>query len=136
MSGGIFLVFFFTYLNRVQIFKQLYVLIFPSLPPLSFFLFPSLSHIYIYIYIYMCVCVCVCECVCLHICVHVYIHIYPRLCTLTYTRIYVCGCTCIYMSASVCVCVSKIYRYIVIYKALCFDVAQGQINGAPNETDI
>ena len=23
---------------------------------------------------------------------------------------------------------------IVIYKALCFDVAQGRINGAPNET--
>ena len=23
---------------------------------------------------------------------------------------------------------------IVIYKALCFDVAQGQMNGAPNET--
>ena len=28
-----------------------------------------------------------------------------------------------------------IYR-IVIYKALCFDVAQGRINGAPNETRI
>ena len=24
--------------------------------------------------------------------------------------------------------------YIVIYKALCFDVAQGRMNGAPNET--
>ena len=23
---------------------------------------------------------------------------------------------------------------VVIYKALCFDVAQGQMNGAPNET--
>ena len=23
---------------------------------------------------------------------------------------------------------------VVIYEALCFDVAQGQINGAPNET--
>ena len=26
------------------------------------------------------------------------------------------------------------YIYIVIYKALCFDVAQGRMNGAPNET--
>ena len=25
-------------------------------------------------------------------------------------------------------------KYIVIYKALCFDVAQGRMNGAPNET--
>ena len=24
--------------------------------------------------------------------------------------------------------------YLVIYKALCFDMAQGRINGAPNET--
>ena len=24
--------------------------------------------------------------------------------------------------------------YIVIYEALCFDVAQGRMNGAPNET--
>ena len=24
--------------------------------------------------------------------------------------------------------------HIVIYKALCFDVAQGRMNGAPNET--
>ena len=27
-----------------------------------------------------------------------------------------------------------LYEVIVIYKALCFDVAQGQMNGAPNET--
>ena len=27
------------------------------------------------------------------------------------------------------------YEYLyVIYKALCFDVAQGRMNGAPNET--
>ena len=26
------------------------------------------------------------------------------------------------------------YEVEVIYKALCFDVAQGQMNGAPNET--
>ena len=26
------------------------------------------------------------------------------------------------------------YLFIVIYKALCFDVAQGRMNGAPNET--
>ena len=33
------------------------------------------------------------------------------------------------MVAQVCVCM-----YVVIYEALCFDVAQGQMNGAPNET--
>ena len=27
-----------------------------------------------------------------------------------------------------------VYIYVVIYKALCFDVAQGRMNGAPNET--
>ena len=26
------------------------------------------------------------------------------------------------------------YQEIVIYEALCFDVAQGQMNGAPDET--
>ena len=26
-----------------------------------------------------------------------------------------------------------VYKYIVIYKALCFDVAQGRMNWAPNE---
>ena len=38
----------------------------------------------------------------------------------------------------ICVCVLTyniyMYVYIVIYKALCFDVAQGRKNGAPNET--
>ena len=38
----------------------------------------------------------------------------------------------------VCVCVFKDYSiekmFIVIYKALCFDVAQDRMNGAPNET--
>ena len=29
---------------------------------------------------------------------------------------------------------SDTYIYIVIYKALCFDVALGWMNGAPNET--
>ena len=28
------------------------------------------------------------------------------------------------------------YEYIVIFEALCFDVAQGRMNGAPNETRI
>ena len=28
----------------------------------------------------------------------------------------------------------KLPIYIVIYQALCFDVAQGRMNGAPNET--
>ena len=26
------------------------------------------------------------------------------------------------------------YIYILIYKALCFDVAQGRVNGVPNKT--
>ena len=26
------------------------------------------------------------------------------------------------------------YSHVVIYEALCFDVTQGQMNGAPNET--
>ena len=30
-------------------------------------------------------------------------------------------------------CVGK-YIQVVIYKAFCFDVAQGRMNGAPNET--
>ena len=29
---------------------------------------------------------------------------------------------------------NDIYLCIVIYKAICFDVAQGRMNGAPNET--
>ena len=28
----------------------------------------------------------------------------------------------------------KLERLIIIYEALCFDVAQGRMNGAPNET--
>ena len=59
------------------------------------------------LYIYMCVCVCVCVSVC--VCV------------------YMCVCVCV----SIC---TYIYIYMVIYKALCFDVAQGRMNGAPNET--
>ena len=31
-------------------------------------------------------------------------------------------------------CLGFIVGHIVIYKVLCFNVAQGQINGAPNET--
>ena len=37
------------------------------------------------------------------------------------------------MCVCVCVCV-YIYIYIVIYKALCFNVAQVQMNGVPNQT--
>ena len=29
---------------------------------------------------------------------------------------------------------ARVFFGIVIYKALCFDVAQGRMNGAPNET--
>ena len=29
-----------------------------------------------------------------------------------------------------------IHTYIVIYEVLCFDVAQGRMNGAPNETRV
>ena len=32
-----------------------------------------------------------------------------------------------------CLNMKKAALFIVIYKALCFDMAQGQMNGAPNE---
>ena len=38
---------------------------------------------------------------------------------------------CQNMHMYVCIC---IYICILIYKALCFDMAQGRMNGAPNET--
>ena len=55
------------------------------------------------------------------------------ICDVIYIYIYVCVCVC------VCVFVCLIYIYvhihacIVIYKALCFDVAQGRMNWTPNE---
>ena len=31
-------------------------------------------------------------------------------------------------------CIGTDLLYVVIHKAICFDVAQGRMNGAPNET--
>ena len=39
-----------------------------------------------------------------------------------------------FMHISMCICVCIYVYIVVIYEALCFDVAQGQMNGAPNET--
>ena len=59
------------------------------------------------IFVYICVCVCVCLCVCM----------------------------CAYLC--VCLCVNIVILFtILIYKALCSDVAQGRMNGAPNETQL
>ena len=65
--------------------------------------------------------VCMYVCVCMYECLVVsFIGIWKFL-------YYACVCesVCVFLYISICV---------LIYKALCFDMAQGRMNGAPNET--